>query len=463
MNSKPKLDPEIFRAYDIRGQVDRNLSAATVRQLGRALAAEALALGHRHVTTGRDGRTSGPSLHQALNQGLTDGGVHVVDIGLVPTPVLYFAVQGSGEGAGIMVTGSHNPADYNGLKMVLNGRALTAAAIQGLRHRVERSDFTSGQGQISQQDFTERYIEEVVADAGLNRPLKVVADCGNGAAGAVVPALLRQLGCELVELFCEVDGSFPNHHPDPAEPKNLKDLIQAVQCTGADCGLAFDGDGDRLGFVTNSGDIIYPDRLLMLFAEHILRESPGAEIVFDVKCSRFLSELVRQAGGRPCMWRTGHSHIKAKLRETGAPLGGEFSGHICFADRWYGFDDALYAAARVLELLSIDERSAEQIFQALPTGLSTPEIKVEADEGRKFQIIEELANQGDFGDGERTDIDGLRVDYPDGWGLIRASNTSPMLTLRFEADQPSTLERIQRIFQTQLNRISPNLSFQSTL
>ena len=460
------LDPGIFRAYDIRGIVDENLDASVVRRIGRAFCAEALAQGQQRVVTGRDGRHSGPALHQALNEGLAEGGMEVIDIGMAPTPVLYFATHAAETGTGVMVTGSHNPANYNGLKMVLDGKPLAGEAIQGLLSRIKAGDLTQGPGRIAERSFNEAYQQAVLADARthcldaqLGGTPHVVVDCGNGVAGAVAPKLLRGLGCRVDELYCEVDGDFPNHHPDPVEPQNLTDLIDRVRATGADCGLAFDGDGDRLGVVTQSGAIIWPDRLLMLFAQDIIARQPGAEIIFDVKCSRHLSAVVERLGGRPCMWRTGHSHIKTRLRETGAPLAGEFSGHICFADRWYGFDDALYAAARFVELLSANGNDADALFRNCPEGLSTPEIKIETREDAKFGIIEALARNADFGLGKRTTIDGVRVDYEDGWGLIRASNTSPMLTLRFEADEPSALDRIQGVFQDQLTAIDPHLSF----
>ena len=456
------LDPSIFRAYDIRGIVDENLDASVARQIGRAFCAEALALGHRRAVTGRDGRHSGPALHQALNEGLAEGGMEVIDIGMAPTPVLYFATHAAETGTGVMVTGSHNPANYNGLKMVLGGKPLTEEAIKGLHGRIEANDLTRGSGRIAKQGFTTAYQQAVLADAQAQGAAQgaphVVVDCGNGVAGAVAPSLLRGLGCRVDELYCEVDGDFPNHHPDPVEPQNLTDLINRVRASGAACGLAFDGDGDRLGVVTQSGSIIWPDRLLMLFAQDVIARQPGAEIVFDVKCSRHLGAVIERLGGRPCMWRTGHSHIKARLRETGAPLGGEFSGHICFADRWYGFDDALYAAARFIELLGANGNDADALFRNCPEGLSTPEIKIETREDAKFRIIEALARDADFGAGKRTTIDGVRVDYEDGWGLIRASNTSPMLTLRFEADEPAALERIQGVFQAQLAAIDSKLA-----
>lgn len=453
------LDPSIFRAYDIRGIVDQNLGPEVVHHIGRSFAAEALAGGQDRVLTGWDGRNSGPALHEALNQGLAESGVQVIDIGLVPTPILYFAALTSGAGAGIMVTGSHNPAEYNGLKMVLDGKSLTEAEILNLHKRIERQNFIDGQGTVVKQDFIASYLHGIAKDIHLQKPLKAVVDCGNGAAGEVAPKLLRMLGCEVVELFCDIDGAFPNHHPDPTEPKNLQALVRLVQETGADCGLAFDGDADRLGVVTNAGDIIVPDRLLMCFAQDVINQNPGAKVVFDVKCCRALGKLIAEAGGRPCMWRTGHSHIKAKLREAGALLAGEFSGHVCFADRWLGFDDGIYTAARFLELLGAGGQSAEALFKAMPVGLSTPEIKIETTEDRKFKIIKSLVQKGDFAPGRRTEIDGLRVDYDDGWGLIRASNTSPALTLRFEGDGAAALDRIQGIFRTQLSLIDANLNF----
>ena len=453
------LDPGIFRAYDIRGIVDQNLSPQVVYSIGRSFAAEAQAVGHERVVTGRDGRTSGPTLHEALNRGLVESGVQAIDIGLVPTPVLYFAAVARHATAGVMVTGSHNPAEYNGLKMVLDGMSLKETDILNLHGRIERGDFIDGQGTIVKEDANASYLDRIVKDIRLQRPLKAVVDCGNGAAGRTAPEVLRKLGCEVVELFCDIDGAFPNHHPDPAQPENLQDLVEKTRAVGADCGLAFDGDGDRIGLVTNTGGVVSSDQLLMLFAQQIISRNPGTEVVFDVKCSRALGDLIRQAGGRACMWRTGHSYIKARMRESGALLAGEFSGHICFADRWYGFDDAIYAAARFLELLSAADQSAEQLFEALPLGLSTPEIKVATTEDRKFKIMDALAERGDFGTGRRTLIDGLRVDYQDGWGLIRASNTSPALTLRFEADGAAALDRIQGIFRRQLGLIDPNLNF----
>ena len=456
------IDPSIFRAYDIRGIVGRNLTEDVARVIGRAYAAEASEAGQSRVAVGCDGRHSSPGLKEALSSGLTAGGLDVIDTGQVPTPLLYFATHELDTGAGVMITGSHNPSEYNGLKMMLGGKALAGDAIANLKTRIDEGAFSQGTGSLGQTDITRRYIDRVLEDVKIAHPPKVVVDCGNGVAGGVAPQLLRELGCEVIELYCDIDGDFPNHHPDPADPANLADLLAAVQSEGADCGMAFDGDGDRIGLVTRGGRIVWPDVLMMLLAQDIVTRNPGAGIVYDVKCSHRLGALVSRLGGKPIISRTGHSHIKAKLRETGALLGGEFSGHICFSERWYGFDDALYSAARLLEILGAGEAqngSIDAIFGQFPETSSTPELKIKTTETRKFEIIEALARKADFGDGALTDIDGLRVDYPDGWGLIRASNTSPMLTLRFEADGEPALERIQQSFQAQLDAVDPSLKF----
>jgi phosphomannomutase/phosphoglucomutase len=454
-----ELEPEIFRSYDIRGITTRNLTEDVVYWIGRAFAAEAVERQQRRVAVGRDGRHSSAPLRDALNRGLTEGGVDVLDIGQVPTPVLYFATHALDTGTGIMITGSHNPPEYNGLKMVLAGETLAEARIQALRARIEENRLSEGEGDVEEVDIAEQYLDRIADDVVVAQPLKVVVDCGNGVAGRLAPELIRQLGCELVELYCDVDGDFPNHHPDPAEPENLEDLITVVKAEQADVGLAFDGDGDRLGVVTASGEIVWPDRLLMLYAQDIVSRNPGADIIYDVKCSRHLNSLIGDLGGRPIMWKTGHSHIKAKLKETGALLAGEFSGHICFGERWYGFDDALYAAARLLEILGASDQSTDELFAQFPVTYGTPELKIRTTEQAKFEIIERLAREGDFGDGTVTTIDGLRVDYPDGWGLIRPSNTSPVLSLRFEADEQEALARIQDVFQQQLGAIDPELRF----
>lgn len=453
-----KLSPEIFRAYDIRGITTKNLTEDVVHWIGRAFAAEALALEQTKVAVGRDGRHSSVALKDALLSGLTEGGVDVLDIGEVPTPLLYFATHAMDTGTGIMITGSHNPPDYNGLKMVLAGQTLADDRIQALRERIENNQFSEGSGEVEEIDLNDHYIDRVLEDVVVAQPCKVVVDCGNGVAGLIAPRLIEELGCEVVPLYCDVDGDFPNHHPDPADPKNLEDLIAVVKDEKAQLGLAFDGDGDRLGVVTAKGEIIWPDKLLMLFAQDIVGRNPGADIIFDVKCSRHLNTLISEYGGRPIMWKTGHSHMKAKLKETGALLAGEFSGHICFGERWYGFDDALYSAARLLEIVGGESRTVEELFEQFPATYSTPELKIETSEKKKFQIVEQLAEQADWGDGAVTDIDGVRVDYADGWGLIRASNTSPMLTLRFEADCQAALDRIRTVFQDQLSAIDPALT-----
>lgn len=453
-----KLAPEIFRAYDIRGLTTKNLTEDVVYWIGRAFAAEAQTLEQTKVAVGRDGRHSSSALKDALLRGLTEGGVDVIDIGEVPTPLLYFATHAMDTGTGIMITGSHNPPDYNGLKMVLARETLADQRIQALRERIENNDLTDGSGEIEEIDLIDHYIDRVLEDVVVAQPCKVVVDCGNGVAGLIAPRLLEELGCEVVSLYCDVDGDFPNHHPDPADPKNLEDLITVVKDEKAQLGLAFDGDGDRLGVVTSTGEIIWPDKILMLFAQDIVGRNPGADIIYDVKCSRHLNTVISEYGGRPIMWKTGHSHMKAKLKETGALLAGEFSGHICFGERWYGFDDALYSAARLLEIIGGENKTIEELFNQFPVTFSTPEIKIETGEKRKFQIVEQLASQADWGDGAVTEIDGVRVDYHDGWGLIRPSNTSPVLTLRFEADGQAALDRIKNIFQDQLSAIDPELT-----
>ena len=454
-----KLDPTIFRAYDIRGIVGKNLTPDVVYWIGRAFAAECAAVSRSRVAIGRDGRDSSEGLAQGLTRGLREGGMDVMDVGMVPTPLLYYATHALDTGTGIMITGSHNPPEYNGLKMMIAGETLAEGRIQELRARIEGNRLSSGAGDVEQVDIVDHYLDRVVSDVAVAQPLKVVVDCGNGVAGVVAPRLLTELGCEVVPLYCDVDGRFPNHHPDPADPANLEDLITVVKDEKADLGLAFDGDGDRIGVITNTGEIVWPDKLLMLFSRDIVGRNPGADIIFDVKCSRHLNAIVSEHGGRPIMWKTGHSHMKAKLKETGALLAGEFSGHICFGERWYGFDDALYSAARLLEILGAESRSVDALFAEFPTTFSTPEIKVETTEQAKFSIMERLAKEGRFGDGTLTTIDGIRVDYQDGWGLVRPSNTSPVLTLRFEADSPSALERIQTVFREELRKIDAKLGF----
>jgi len=447
--------PEIFKAYDIRGIVDRTLTVEAVEAIGQAIGSEAQARGKRAVCIGRDGRLSGPALAQALARGLQKSGVDVIDIGRVTTPILYFATHHLGTGSGIMVTGSHNPPDYNGLKMVLAGETLSGDDIQNLRRRLKTEDLKRGAGSMRSQDVGNAYLERVTGDIKLKRKMRIAVDCGNGIPGAFAPALYRKLGCDVEELFCEVDGTFPNHHPDPSQPENLKDLIAALKKGNAEIGLAFDGDGDRLGVVTKAGKVIFPDRQLMLFAADVLKRNPGAEILFDVKCTRNLAPWIRKHGGRPTMWKTGHSLIKAKMKETGALLAGEMSGHIFFKERWYGFDDGLYAGARLLEFLSsVPDISAA--LDELPDSLNTPELQIKLKEGENYALIEKLQKTARFPNArELITIDGLRVEYSDGFGLARSSNTTPVVVLRFEADDEAALKRIQADFRRVLLDAAP--------
>ena len=460
-----RLPARIFRAYDIRGIVGDTLTPEIVRRIGGAIGAEAHHRGVQTVVVGRDGRHSSAELLAALVEGLRESGRDVVDVGRVPTPVLYFAAEHLETGSGVMVTGSHNPPDYNGLKTVLAGETLHSGAIQDLRRRIEEGDLDSGrngggQGELRSAEIVGDYIRRICAEIPAARgheARRIVIDCGNGVAGDVAPRLFRALGHDVVELYCDVDGDFPNHHPDPSVPANLRDLITAVREHEADLGLAFDGDGDRLGVVDGEGNIIWPDRQMMLFAGDVLANRPGAEIIFDVKCSGLLAEHIAKLGGRPVMWKTGHSLIKAKLKETGAPLAGEMSGHIFFADRWYGFDDAIYSAARLVQILvGLGEPSA-RAFARLPVAKSTPELRVRVDEDGQERLVDALL-AGDFFPGaKKTTIDGLRVDYPDRWGLARASNTEPCLVVRFEGADDGALERITEEFRRVLLSIDPSL------
>ncbi len=450
------IAPEIFKAYDIRGIVDRTLTQQAAETIGRALATLGRRKGVKRFVVGRDGRLSGPKLAQALARGLTRGGVDVVDIGVVATPMVYFATHHFATGSGVMVTGSHNPPEYHGLKMMVAGETLAAEAIQDLRKLVESGDFSAGSGKVESANVADAYLERIASDVKLARPMTVAVDCGNGSPGAFAPKLYRKLGCQVIELFCEVDGTFPNHHPDPSKPGNLKDLTRELREGPAELGLAFDGDGDRLGVVTKSGKIIYPDRQLMLFAAEVLGRNPGAEVIFDVKCTRNLFPWIREHGGKPLLWKTGHSLIKSKLKETGAPLAGEMSGHIFFKDRWYGFDDGLYAGARLLEIVS-RSANASQPLESLPDSISTPELNIALErEGENHRLIAELQKSARFeGASEVLTIDGLRVEYPDGFGLMRASNTTPVIVLRFEADSQAALARIQADFRAQLSAVKP--------
>ena len=449
--------PEIFKAYDIRGIVGKSLTTDTARKIGQALGSEALARKQTSIAVGRDGRLSGPELVEALSHGIASTGCNVIDVGMVPTPALYFATYHLNTHSGVMVTGSHNPPDYNGFKMVLGSETLSGDDIQALRQRIEGNDLASGDGKIIQDDIRDAYLARIVSDIKLARPMKIIVDCGNGVAGELAPGLYRQLGCDVTEMFCDIDGTFPNHHPDPSQPKNLEDLITAVKSSDdVDVGLAFDGDGDRVGVVAPNGSVIWPDRQLILLARAVLSDNPGGEIIYDVKCSRAVDRAIRDAGGTPTMWKTGHSFIKKKLKESGALLAGEMSGHIFFKERWYGFDDALYAASRLLELLSRDSRNPQEIFDSLPNTVNTPELQIHFDEGEHFTAIRKLVEQADFPDAKLTTIDGLRADFEDGFGLVRASNTTPVLVLRFEGDSEIALERIQQRFRELIERVLPD-------
>jgi phosphomannomutase/phosphoglucomutase len=450
------LSPTIFKAYDIRGIIGKTLDAEIAYQIGQAFGSAALAKGEKSVVIGRDGRLSGPELASALAKGLQATGIDVIDLGVVATPMVYFGTNTLGAASGIMVTGSHNPPDYNGFKMVLAGEAIYGDTIQALYQAIVAKDFRQGAGSYRQHDIALAYQQRIVSDVKLARPIKIAVDCGNGVAGAYAGDLYRAMGCEVIELFCEVDGNFPNHHPDPAHPENLQDLIRCLQETDAEIGLAFDGDGDRLGVVTKDGNIIYPDRQLMLFADDVLKRNPGKEILYDVKCTRHIGPWVTARGGVPLMWKTGHSLVKAKLRETGAPLGGEMSGHVFFKDRWYGFDDGLYAGARLLEILSRLENMTATL-NALPQSHSTPELQLKLTEGENFEIIAKMQQNPHFPGADRiVTIDGLRVEYPDGFGLARSSNTTPVIVMRFEGETPEALARIQQAVKEAILAVKPD-------
>ena len=461
-----QVTPSIFKAYDIRGVVPQALNPAVAQALGRAFGTHAQACGETVVAVGRDGRLSGPALTEALVQGLLDTGIEVIDVGVVTTPMLYFAAHTLCR-SGIQITGSHNPKDYNGFKMVLGGRAIYGEEIQGLRQIMEDETWQlrSG-GRLQHVDIAPAYRDRIVGDIRLQRPLKIVVDSGNGVAGASAPGIFRALGCEVIELFSEVDGHFPNHHPDPSKPENLRDLTQALVAHQAELGLAFDGDGDRLGIVTQDGHTIYPDRQMLLFSQDVLSRVPGGAIVFDVKCSQRLAPAIRAAGGEPVMFKTGHSLIKARMKELDSPLGGEMSGHIFFKERWYGFDDGTYAGCRLLEILSRSP-DANAVLHALPTSESTPELNVPCQEGEPHRVtaaLLQLAKQDGLPGADQhprlSEIDGLRIDWDDGFGLIRASNTTPVLVLRFEGQSVAALARIQSDMLALLRRVKPDAAFQ---
>ena len=451
-------DPSIFKAYDVRGIVDRTLTRSAVQAIGSALGSLASEATVAAIAVGRDGRLSGPALRDVLIEGITGTGTDVIDIGMVPTPVLYFATHHLKTGSGVEITGSHNPPEYNGLKMMMAGATLHGDGIQALRQRLEQGRIVHAArpGRSRSVDVVPAYLDAIATDIKLARPIKIAIDCGNGVAGAVAPELYRRLGCEVIELFTDVDGTFPNHHPDPAHPENLEDLIRCLRDTDAEIGLAFDGDGDRLGVVTKDGQIIYPDRQIMLFAQDVLAQRPGSEIIFDVKCTRLLAPWIREHGGRPTMWRTGHSLIKAKLKETNAPFAGEMSGHLFFNDRWPGFDDGLYAGARLLEILSRHADSST-VLNALPAAINTPELQLKTADGENFSLVERLRTEGQFAGAQQIiTIDGVRVEYADGFGLARPSNTTPAVVMRFEGDDVAALERIQRDFAAQIRKIKPD-------
>ncbi len=458
-----QVNPSIFKAYDIRGIVGKTIDEIFAEHLGRAFGSVALQAGEKAVAVGRDGRVSGPGLAAALIRGLKSTGLDVVDIGPVTTPMLYYVAATRGQhgcNSGVQVTGSHNPKDYNGFKMVMAGRAIYGDDIQALRQRIESETYTVKRGRVGRMDVLAEYTQRIVGDCSLARPMKVVVDSGNGIPGASAPGILKALGCDVIDLYSQVDGDFPNHHPDPSKPENLADLIKVVKATGAEIGLAFDGDGDRLGVVTAQGNIIYPDRQIILFARDILKRNRGQTIIYDVKCSQRVPVAIRQAGGKPLMWKTGHSLIKAKLREVGAPFAGEMSGHLFFGERWYGFDDATYTAARLLEILS-RQKNPSAFLDALPSSFSTPELNVACAEGEHHEVVAELlARVADgrlkFDGGEVGTVDGLRVDFADGFGLIRASNTTPVLVLRFEGHTEEALLRIETQFMATLRSVKPD-------
>jgi phosphomannomutase/phosphoglucomutase len=452
------LPKEIFKAYDIRGIVDKTLTSEIVEAIGHAIGSEAIVRKQTAIAIGRDGRLSGPDLAAALARGIQKAGIDVIDLGMVATPMTYFAAYQLKTDSAVMVTGSHNPPDYNGLKMVLGGDTLSGDAIQALRIRLEQGNLINGSGSYSRHDIAGEYLSRITSDVKLARKMKIIVDCGNGVPGAFAPKLYRDMGCEVEEMFCDVDGNFPNHHPDPSVPENLRDLITRLKTSDAEIGFAFDGDGDRLGVVTKDGRIIFPDRQLMLFAQDVLSRNPGAEIIFDVKSTRNLFSWIRERGGKPLLWKTGHSFIKAKMKETGALLAGEMSGHIFFKERWYGFDDGLYAGARMLEFLS-KQADINATLHGLPDTVNTPELQIKMAEGAHYALIDQLQKTAKFPDAtEVITLDGLRVEFADGFGLMRPSNTTPVIVLRFEAENEDALKRIQEEFRAVLLAATPDLA-----
>lgn len=455
-NYKP-ITRSVFRAYDIRGIIGQHLDEDAFYSIGKAISCRLNALKRSCIYIARDGRLTSESLALALKKGLLDSGIDVIDLGAVATPVMYFATHVGDIDCGLMVTGSHNPADYNGIKMVLAGTTLASADIELLYNLNQLGDSISGNGQTQCLTIIDDYIQRIVSDITLQRPLKVVVDCGNGIAGPVIPGVIERLGCEVIPLYCDVDGRFPNHHPDPTVEANLEDLKAAVAAHNADIGLAFDGDADRLGVITNTGELIWPDRLMMMYSQEVIKRNPGATIVYDVKCSSHLAEVIEQAGGVAKMCPTGHSIVKSVMKQEHAALAGEMSGHLFFKDRWYGFDDALYSACRLLEIISASSLTVDQQFAVIPNSINTPEIKISIPDEEKFQFMQRFIEQAHFPDSRLIAIDGLRVEFGHGWGILRASNTTPCLVARFEAKDLPSLNAIQAQFKVQLHGVDDKL------
>jgi phosphomannomutase/phosphoglucomutase len=453
------IDQSIFREYDIRGIVPQQLNLGSIDAIANAIAAKCIAEGVNEIALGRDGRLSGPDIMDVLSIGLKERGIKIINVGLVTSPLLYFAAQKIASKSGVMITGSHNPKNYNGFKVVINDYPISGRELLGLvDNEVPNAEIFGTE--FHQKDLMSSYIAEVCSQSKSSKKMKIVIDCGNGAAGEIAPKLMRTLGHEVIELFCKIDGNFPNHHPDPGKPENMIDLIAAVKENHADIGIAFDGDGDRLGVISELGEMIFPDQLMMIFAQDVLLKSPGSQIIFDVKCSNLLSEIIENAGGEAIMSPTGHFHIKNALKNYGAPLAGEMSGHIFFNDQWYGFDDGHYSAFRLIEIINQLDMPLSNIFKLLPKAFSTPEINIDVEESKKFNIVRNFINKSSFLDGEKITIDGLRVNFKDGWGLLRASNTSPKLVLRFEAQTSERLEEIQKLFLTQLKQIDESIKIE---
>jgi len=449
----------IFRAYDIRGIADTELGDDMVRRIGGAIGTKAGEMGEQAIIVGADARASSPRIKNTLVKALLETGRDVLDVGTVPTPLLYYATRHLNVNSAVMVTGSHNMGEYNGMKIVLNRETIAAGGIREIRDRATQGNFSKGAGRIVRETVTQHYLDEVIGDIAIGVPLKVVIDAGNGVTGNIAPGLFEELGCDVVPLHCELDGSFPNHPPDTSNEDNLADLVRAVKANDADFGVAFDGDGDRLAVVSNSGKIIRADTLLMLFADDVVSRNPGVDVVFDVKCSRHLTQLISSKGGRPVLWKTGHAFMKQKMRETGALLGGEFSGHIFFGERWFGFDDGMYAAARLAEILSTTGETLDETLSEYPSSVNTPEILIPVDEDYKFELMRKIASSADFSPGKLITLDGVRVDYKQGWGLVRASNTSANLTARFEASSEEALDTIKQAFRDRIAHVDPSFDF----